>query len=108
MERNNTIYIKKGRKYIPKETYDLHGFSEGLWLLIKNPSSEEYKNMLYPIKVHDIQNVGKFSDFYKAHYDVITKRLCENYEKFTKNNNGKSFNISDLTNVVIKTLSEIK
>ena len=110
MERNNTHYIKKGRKYIPVETYNIDGFGEGLYLITKKPHSTGYTNILYAVKTHDIQNVGKFSDFYVAHHDKICTELYKNYKKFMENlkKDDKSFSISDLTDVVIKTLSEIK
>ena len=110
MERNNTYYIKKGRKYIPKESYDISGFSEGLWLITNKPHSTGYTNTLYAVKTHDIQNIGKFSDFYVAYHDTISTELQKNYTIFMDKlrTENKSFSISDLTDVVIKTLSEIK
>ena len=109
MERSNTYYKKVGRKYVPIETYNIDGFDEGLWLITKKPYSVGYSNVLYTVKTHDIQNVGKFADFYNAHHDEICKKLGENYNKFmdTLKESKKSFSISDLTDVVIKTLSEI-
>lgn len=109
-ERNNTHFIKKGRKYIPIETYDITGFNEGLWLITNKPNSTGYTNTLYAVKTHDIQNIGRFSDFYVAYHDKICSKLHKNYDNFIKNlkKDNKSFSISDLTDVVIKTLSEIE
>jgi len=109
MNRNNTFYKKVGRKYIPIETYDINGFGEGLWLITKQPSSTGYTNTLYAVKTHDIQNVGKFSDFYNAHKERLTKLVSEEYDNFfkKKKENNETFSISDLSNCIISALSKI-
>jgi hypothetical protein len=106
MERSNTFYKKVGRKYIPIQTYDIEGFGEGLWLITNKPSSKETTNILYAVKTHDIQNVGKFSDFYNAHKDKLQNLIKVEYDKFFSTN--KSFSISDLTNCIISALSKVK
>lgn len=110
MERNNTYYIKKGRKYIPRESYDINGFSEGLWLITKQPYSTSYTNILYAVKTHNIQNVGKFADFYQAHKEKLQKMVSEEYENFFKKKReaNEAFSISELTNCIISALSKIE
>jgi len=110
MDRNNTYYIKKGRKYIPKENYDINGFSEGLWLITKQPNSTGYNNVLYAVKTHDIQNVGKFADFYKAHKEELQNLVSKEYENFfnKKREENEAFSISDLTDCIISALSKIE
>jgi hypothetical protein len=108
--KNNTHYIKKGRKYIPIETYDINGVSEGLWLVIKQPGIVSYSNILYAVKTHSIQDVGKFADFYKAHKDKLQKLVNEEYENFCKikKENNEGFSISELTDCIIAGLSKIE
>jgi len=105
-----TYYKKKGRKYIPVESYDINGFSEGLWLITKQPYSESYTNVLYAVKTHDIENVGKFADFYKAHKEELQNLVSKEYENFfnKKREKGQSFSISDLTDCIIAALSKVK
>jgi len=107
MERNKIFYKKVGRKYIPIETYDMEGFGEGLWLITNKPHSKETKNILYTVKTHDIQNVGKFADFYKAYKNDLQDLMKKEYDKFFSTP-GKSFSISDLTDCIISALSKIK
>lgn len=109
MDRNETYYIKKGKRYERIDRFNMDGFGEGLWLITHHPHSKQTQNMLYAVKTHSIQDVGKFSDFYKAHNTEIREKLSKNYEFFVENlkKDNKSFSIQDLTNVVIKTLSEI-
>lgn len=106
MERSKTYYKKVGRKYIPIDRYNLDGISEGLWLVTKDEYSEAHSNVLYAVKTHDLQNVGRFADFYKAHKREIQKMVEEEYEKFCTPN--KLFSISDLTDCIIAGLSKIK
>lgn len=109
MERSQKYYVKKGRRYVEKQSYDLMGFGEGLWLITKKPYSTQTQNILYAVKTHDIQNVGRFSDFYNAHRCEINEKLRKNYDAFMEKlgTENKGFSVSDLTDVVIKTLSEI-
>ena len=107
MENNNVYYKKVGRKYIPVNYYEPEGLSEGLWLITKNKYSKQYSNMLFPILTHDLQNVGKFCDFYKAYKEEIQKMVSEEYNKFF-NENNKTFSITSLTNNIIAGLSKIK
>jgi hypothetical protein len=105
--RNNTFYKKEGRKYIPIETYDIDGFGEGLYLITKSPSSKEIKNVLYAVKTHDLQNVGKFSDFYKANREKLMEMVKLEYERFFSEGN-KSFSIADLADCIIAGMSKIE
>ena len=109
MNRSDTYYIKKGRKYIPTERYTIDGVQEGLWLVCKKPHSTEHREMLHAVKVHDINNVGRFCDFYKAHHEQIKSFISKNYEKFheEKKASGGYFSMSDLADIIIKSLSEI-
>lgn len=104
-----TYYIKKGRKYERIDRLNIDGFGEGLWLITHHPYSKQTQNMLYAVKTHSIQDVGKFADFYKAHNTEIKEKLSKNYDVFINKirEENKSFSIQDLTDVVIKTLSEI-
>ena len=78
---NNTYYKKVGRKYVPVQYYDVEGLQEGLWLIYKNKYSKGMINMLYPILTHELQNVGKFCDFYKAHKEKIQEMVAKEYEE---------------------------
>jgi hypothetical protein len=84
MENNNIYYKKVGRKYIPVNYYEPEGLPEGLWLIAKNKYSKEYRNMLFPVLTHELQNVGKFCDFYKAYKEEIQKVVMKEYEDFFK------------------------
>lgn len=110
MENNNVYYKKVGRKYIPVNYYEPEGLPEGLWLITKNKYSKQYSNMLFPILVHELQNVGKFCDFYKAHKEKIQEMVAKEYEAFfqKKREANESFSISDLTDCIIAGLSKIK
>jgi hypothetical protein len=107
MERSETYYKKVGRRYIPIDKYNLDGISEGLWLVTKDKYSEAHSNVLYAVKTHDLQNVGRFADFYKAHKREIQEMVKEEYERFFSTPN-KIFSISDLTDCIIAGLSKIK
>lgn len=106
---SETYYIKRGKKYVPFNRLDITGVSEGLWLVTKEPGSTGYTNVLYAVKTHDLQNVGKFADFYKAHKKEIQKLVSEEYENFfkRKREGDKSFSISELTDCIIAGLSKI-
>lgn len=106
MIKTETFYRKEGRKYIPIHRCDINGVSEGLWLVIKNKYSEEYSNLLCAVKTHDIQNVGKFADFYKAYKEEIENMVKEQYYLFFSEE-GKTFSINDLTKCIIAGLSKI-
>jgi len=103
---NNTYYKKEGRKYIPVNYYEPEGLPEGLWLITKNEYSKEYENMLIPVLTHELQNLGKFCDFYKNYRKDIQKMVSKEYENFF--NKNKTFTISDLTKCIIAGLSKIK
>lgn len=106
MIKTETFYRKEGRKYVPIHTCDINGVSEGLWLVIKNKYGEEHLNTLYCVKTHNIENVGKFADFYKAHKEEIENMVKEQYDLFFSEE-GKSFSINDLTKCIIAGLSKI-
>lgn len=103
-------YIKKGRKYIPFDRLNIDGVGEGLWLVVKNKNSRSFSNVLYAVKTHDLQNVGKFADFYKAHKEELQKMVGEEYENFFKKKReaNEGFSISELTDCIIAGLSKIK
>jgi hypothetical protein len=107
---NNTYYKKVGRKYVPVQYYDVEGLQEGLWLIYKNKYSKGMSNMLYPILTHELQNVGKFCDFYKTHKEKIQEMVTKEYENFfqKKREANEAFSISDLTDCIIAGLSKIK
>ena len=107
---NNTYYKKVGRKYVPVQYYDVEGLQEGLWLIYKNKYSKGMSNMLYPILTHELQNVGKFCDFYKSHKEKIQYMVTKEYENFfqKKREANEAFSISDLTDCIIAGLSKIK
>ena len=107
---NNTYYKKVGRKYVPVQYYDVEGLQEGLWLIYKNKYSRGMSNMLYPILTHELQNVGRFCDFYKAHKEKIQEMVTKEYENFfqKKREANEAFSISDLTDCIIAGLSKIK
>lgn len=107
---NNTYYKKIGRKYVPVQYYDVEGLQEGLWLIYKNKYSKGMSNMLYPILTHELQNVGKFCDFYKAYKEEIQKVVMKEYEDFfkKKQEENQAFSISELTDCIIAGLSKIK
>ena len=107
---NNTYYKKVGRKYVPVQHYDVEGLQEGLWLIYKNKYSKGVSNMLYPILTHELQNVGRFCDFYKTHKEKIQKMVTKEYENFfqKKKEANEAFSISDLTDCIIAGLSKIK
>ena len=107
---NNTYYKKIGRKYIPVQYYDVEGLQEGLWLIYKNKYSKGMSNMLYPILTHELQNVGRFCDFYKTHKEKIQEMVTKEYENFfqKKREANEAFSISDLTDCIIAGLSKIK
>lgn len=107
--QTETYYIKKGRKYIPFDRVNIDGVGEGLWLVTKQPYSKEHNNVLYAVKTHDIQNVAKFADFYKAHKDKLQKLVAEEYENFfkKKDEENKTFSISELTDCIIAAMSKI-
>ena len=105
-----TYYIKKGRRYIPFHRLDINGVGEGLWLVVKNKNSKSFTNLLYTVKTHDLQNVGKFADFYKAHKEEIQKMVSQEYENFFKKKReaNEGFSISELTDCIIAGLSKIE
>ena len=105
----NTYYIKKGRKYIPFDRIDINGVGEGLWLVTKQPYSTNYTNVLYAVKTHNIQDVSKFADFYKAHKEELQKLVAEEYENFfkQKREQDQGFSISELTDCLISAMSKI-
>ena len=107
---NNTYYKKVGRKYVPVQYYDVEGLQEGLWLIYKNKYSKGMSNMLYPILTHELQNVGRFCDFYKTHKEKIQEMVTKEYENFfqKKRKANEAFSISDLTDCIIAGLSKIK
>ena len=107
---NNTYYKKVGRKYVPVQYYDVEGLQEGLWLIYKNKYSKGMSNMLYPILTHELQNVGRFCDFYKTHKEKIQEMVTKEYENFfqKKREANEAFSISDLTDCIIAGLSKIK
>lgn len=107
---NNTYYRKIGRKYVPVQYYDVEGLQEGLWLIYKNKYSRGMSNMLYPILTHELQNVGRFCDFYKTHKEKIQEMVTKEYENFfqKKREANEAFSISDLTDCIIAGLSKIK
>ena len=107
---NNTYYKKIGRKYVPVQYYDVEGLQEGLWLIYKNKYSKGMSNMLYPILTHELQNVGRFCDFYKTHKEKIQEMVTKEYENFfqKKREANEAFSISDLTDCIIAGLSKIK
>jgi hypothetical protein len=107
---NNTYYKKVGRKYVPMQYYDVEGLQEGLWLIYKNKYSKGMSNMLYPILTHELQNVGRFCDFYKTHKEKIQEMVTKEYENFfqKKREANEAFSISDLTDCIIAGLSKIK
>ena len=106
---NNTYYKKVGRKYVPMQYYDVEGLQEGLWLIYKNKYSKGMSNMLYPILTHELQNVGRFCDFYKTHKEKIQEMVTKEYENFfqKKREANEAFSISDLTDCIIAGLSKI-
>ena len=106
---NNTYYKKVGRKYVPVQYYDVEGLQEGLWLIYKNKYSKGMSNMLYPILTHELQNVGRFCDFYKTHKEKIQEMVTKEYENFfqKKREANEAFSISDLTDCIIAGLSKI-
>lgn len=105
----NTYYIKKDRKYIPFDRIDINGVGEGLWLVTKDKYSESHTNMLYAVKTHNIQDVAKFADFYKAHKEQLQKLVAEEYENFfkQKREQDQGFSISELTDCLIAAMSKI-
>ena len=107
---NNTYYKKVGRKYVPVQYYDVEGLQEGLWLIYKNKYSKGMSNMLYPILTHELQNVGRFCDFYTTHKEKIQEMVTKEYENFfqKKREANEAFSISDLTDCIIAGLSKIK
>ena len=105
----NTYYIKKGRKYIPFDRINIDGVGEGLWLVTKQTYSTSYNNVLYAVKTHNIQDVAKFADFYKAHKEELQKLVAEEYENFfkLKREQDQGFSISELTDCLIAAMSKI-
>ena len=110
MDNNNIYYKKVGRKYIPVNYYEPEGLPEGLWLITKNKYSKGYINMLFPILAHELQNVGRFCDFYKAHKEEIQKVVTKEYDDFfkKKKEENQAFSISELTDCIISALSKIE
>lgn len=109
MERSKTYYEKIGRKYIPIDRFNMEGFGEGLWLITRDKYSIGTRNVLYAVKTHNLQDVGKFADFYKAHKDKLQDLVAKEYEAFIKEKTDKKegFSISDLTDCMIAALSKI-
>lgn len=99
-------YEKIGRKYVPIKKFDLNGFAPGLYLIIENKDYRETLNMLHCVKVHDIQNVGKFADFYANYKEQLGKLIIEEYQRFFKEN--KEFSINDLKDLIISAMSKLK
>ena len=108
--RNETYYIKKGRKYIPIQRYDVDGLGEGLWLITKGPNYESRQNLLYAVRTHQIQEVGKFCDFYKAHKDKLDEIIIKEYDNFFEQKKEKSeyFSRSEIVDCIISALSKIE
>lgn len=105
-----TYYIKKGRRYIPFDRIDIDGVGEGLWLVTRDKYSRNFSNVLYAVKTHNLQDVAKFADFYKAHKEKLQKLVGEEYENFfnKKKEANEGFSISELTDCIIAALSKVK
>ena len=98
-----TLYKKVGRRYLKHDDYlDERGLPCGLYLFYKPNYKGEHQammNMIHYAKVHDVHDVGKFSDLIsgkeKELSDVISKVLQSNYST------------SDLTMAILAELSKI-
>lgn len=103
------LYKKQGRRYIKVDRFEDTGLPEGLYLFYKPNYKGEHSammNMLHYAKVHQIENVGKFCDFWVKHEEVLNKEISKNINEWIKEN--KSYSINDLIILVCKTLSNIK
>lgn len=110
MQKETILYKKVGRRYKEYNSYlDEKGLPEGLYMFYKHSSGEGMKNMLYYTKLHDFKEMGKFCDFYKAYQEQIQNQLRTKLDEFYNSDYGKKgYTSSDLTDVILKTLSEIK
>ena len=108
MRETTTLYKKVGRRYVKHDDYlDERGLPEGLYLFYQNNHKGEHtsmKNMLHYAKVHDIQNIEKFSDIWVAYGEDIIKAISDEYDKWIKEN--KVFSINELATMVCKVLSK--
>lgn len=101
-----TLYKKVGKRYVKFDDYrDERGLPCGLYLFYKpnvNGEHQAMMNMIHYAKVHEIQNVAKFSDLFVVHSDKIADKLTDFFSK------NQSFSSSDLTKEILKSLSEIE
>lgn len=103
------LYKKKGKRYIKVDRFEDTGLPKGLYLFYKPDYKGEHSammNMLHYAKVHQIENVGKFCDFWAKHEEVLTKEISKNIDEWIKEK--KSYSINDLSILVCKALSNIK
>ena len=103
------LYKKQGRRYIKVDRFEDTGLPEGLYLFYKPDYKGEHSammNMLHYAKVHQIENVGKFCDFWVKHEEVLTKEISKSIDEWIKEK--KSYSINDLSILVCKALSNIK
>ena len=105
--KNSVLYKKVGRRYVEFDSYyDDRGLNEGLWLITKNRYSRGCTNMLYPMLTHQLTNVGKFADYYKAHEEKLIKKIIEEMENTIVLEKG--YSVSDLAHCVIAAISKIE
>lgn len=104
-----TLYKKVGRRYIKHDDYfDERGLPIGLYLFYKENYKGEHSammNMIHYAKVHDIKNIGKFSDIYSNFGEKIQTEIHKSISDFRDKKDAPT--ISDLANIVCKVLSEL-
>lgn len=102
--KQHTYYKKVGRKYVPVQYFEPEGYPEGLWLFYSKPGVHSVTQMLYYTKVHDIQNLGKFCDLKVNFEDELQNKIGKEIDTWIKDK--KQYSIADLTNIVLKVLSD--
>ena len=104
MERETTtLYKKVGRRYIKFDDFlEDKGLPQGLYLFYKPNHREESSammNMLHYAKVHDIKDIGKFSDLIVNHEEKLLNVIREAIKQ--------PFSIDGLANKILAELSKL-
>jgi hypothetical protein len=99
-----TLYKKIGKRYVKHDDYlEPAGLPCGLYLFYKPNHTGEHKamiNIMHYAKVHDIKNVGRFSDLIAGHEDILLRVISDIIFK-------GNYSASELTNAILTEISKI-
>jgi len=97
-------YIKKGRKYIPFDKYQIDGVGEGLWLIWKEQHSKVMKNASYYAQVHEIKNLGRWADLCANFESELASKATKEIERLAQEKG--QWSVRDIVDALLKTVAD--